>query len=83
VFAPLERIRAGPPQAALPWNARRANVRDAFAVRENVCGAAIALVHDVMTTGATLAEGSRVLLAAGAKRVECWVVARTPRPDTE
>jgi predicted amidophosphoribosyltransferase len=34
-----------------------------------------------MTTGATLAEASRVLMEAGAARVECWVVARTPRPE--
>jgi ComF family protein len=80
VFAPLERIRTGPPQAALPWTARRRNVRGAFAVRRDVSGARIALVDDVMTTGATLAEASRVLAAAGAHRVECWVVARTPRP---
>ena len=81
VFAPLERVRAGPPQAALPWTARQRNVRGAFAVRRHVHGARIALVDDVMTTGATLAEASRVLIEAGANRVECWVVARTPRPD--
>jgi len=81
VFAPLERVRAGPPQAALPWAARRRNVRGAFAVRRDVSGARIALVDDVMTTGATLAEASRMLTDAGADRVECWVVARTPRPD--
>jgi len=81
VSAPLERIRAGPPQAALPWEARHRNVRGAFAVRRHVRGVRIALVDDVMTTGATLAEASRTLIAAGARRVECWVVARTLRPD--
>jgi predicted amidophosphoribosyltransferase len=45
-----------------------------------VRGARIALVDDVMTTGATLEEASRALLAAGAERVECWVVARTLPP---
>lgn len=78
--APLARITAGPPQTALPWAERRRNVRGAFAVRAAVRGARIALVDDVMTTGATLAEASRVLLAAGAERVECWVVARTLPP---
>ena len=82
MFAPLERIRAGPPQVALPWKARRGNVRGAFAAREDVRGARIALVDDVMTTGATLAEASRTLIAAGAKRVECWVVARTLPPGS-
>jgi predicted amidophosphoribosyltransferase len=33
-----------------------------------------------MTTGATLAEAARTLLAAGAERVDCWVVARTLPP---
>jgi ComF family protein len=83
VYAPLERVRAGPPQASLPWAVRQGNVRGAFAVRRRVPGARIALVDDVMTTGATLAEASRTLIAAGARRVECWVVARTPRPDED
>src|SRR5262249_49505606 len=83
LVAPLARTRSGPPQAALPWTARRANVRGAFAVNEDVRGTRIALVDDVMTTGATLAEASRALIEAGAQRVECWVVARTPRPGAE
>ncbi len=78
--APLERIVAGAPQTALPWAERRRNVRGAFIVRSNVRGARIALVDDVMTTGATLTEAARTLLCAGAARVECWVVARTLPP---
>ena len=81
--APLERIGAGPPQASLPWTERHRNVRGAFAVRGDVRGASIALVDDVMTTGATLAEAARVLVAAGARSVECWVVARTLPPGEE
>ncbi len=81
VTAPLERIGGGVPQAALPWAARRQNVRGAFALRRPVRGVRIALVDDVMTTGATLAEASCVLIDAGAARVDCWVVARTPRPE--
>jgi ComF family protein len=76
----LERVIAGPPQTTLPWALRRRNVRGAFAVTADVRGARIALVDDVMTTGATLAEASRTLVAAGAARVECWVVARTLPP---
>jgi ComF family protein len=81
VFAPLERVGGALPQAALPWAARRRNMRGAFALRRPVRGARIALVDDVMTTGATLAEAAGVLIDAGALRVECWVVARTPRPE--
>lgn len=76
---PLTRIVGGPPQATLSWSQRDANVRGAFAADDSVRGARIALVDDVMTTGATLAEAARTLLRAGAARVECWVVARTLR----
>jgi ComF family protein len=75
--APLARIAAGTPQTGLPWARRRSNVRGAFAIASPVRGARVALVDDVMTTGATLAEAARTLLQAGARRVECWVVART------
>jgi ComF family protein len=83
LHAPLARIGGGPAQAALPWAERRRNVRGAFAVRRGVRGARIALVDDVMTTGATLAEASRTLVHAGAARVECWVVARTLPPQRQ
>jgi ComF family protein len=76
----LARVAAGPPQAALPWRGRARNVRGAFAVTGDVRGARIALVDDVMTTGATLAEAALTLRRAGAARVECWVVARTLPP---
>ncbi|MEO8303836.1 MAG: ComF family protein [Betaproteobacteria bacterium] len=83
VALPLERIAGGVPQAELPWAARRANVRGAFTVRGVVRGARVALVDDVMTTGATLREASLALKRAGAARVECWVVARTLSPDRD
>ena len=38
----------------------------------------IALVDDILTTGATANEISKVLKAAGANRVDVWVCARTP-----
>jgi predicted amidophosphoribosyltransferase len=40
----------------------------------------VALVDDVMTTGATLDELAATLKRAGAARVVNWVVARTPAP---
>jgi ComF family protein len=76
---PLTRVADTTPQAALPWEARASNVRGAFAVRGDVRGARIALIDDVMTTGATLAEAARSLLRSGAADVECWIVARTLR----
>jgi ComF family protein len=81
----LLRVRDTPHQMALPLERRAGNVRGAFAIeprrRAELDGQAVALVDDVMTTGATAAEAARVLLQAGAAQVQVWVVARTPRPD--
>ena len=66
-----------PPQAALPWKERARNIKGAFACKAAIDGLHIAVVDDVMTTGATLDELARVLKAAGAVRVTNWVVART------
>ena len=76
----LERVKSGPPQAALPWSGRAANVRGAFACRGDVRGRNIALVDDVMTTGATIAEAARALRRGGAASVVVWVIARTLPP---
>lgn len=74
------RIGAAPPQAMLPWAARASNVRGAFACDLDLAGLRVAVIDDVMTTGASLSELARVLRAAGAKSVENWVVARTLPP---
>lgn len=66
-----------PPQAALPWTERAKNVRRAFVCDANLRGMRIAVVDDVLTTGATLNELARVLRRAGAVEVQGWVVART------
>jgi ComF family protein len=72
----VSRVRDTPPQTDLPRDARAANVRGAFACTGVVAGMSLAIVDDVMTTGASLAELARTLKRAGATRVENWVVAR-------
>jgi len=67
-------------QADLPWSDRARNVRGAFRCERSLDGAAIAVVDDVMTTGATLDELAATLKRAGAARVVNWVVARTFPP---
>lgn len=65
-------------QARLPAALREANVRGAFAVDDEpgiLRGAAVLLVDDVTTTGATLRENEIVLRAAGVKTVVAAVVA--------
>lgn len=64
------------PQAGLPWKERRHNIRGAFDCRQDFTGKRLAIVDDVMTTGATLGELAKTLKKNGAE-VEVWVVART------
>jgi ComF family protein len=66
-----------PAQAALPWDERARNIRRAFVCDADLREMRIAVVDDVLTTGATLNELSRVLRKAGAIEVVGWVVART------
>jgi ComF family protein len=76
-IAGLRRGRNTEAQSGLNRAQRRRNLRDAFYWRGTRSPAPhIALVDDVMTTGATVAECSKVLKKAGAKRVDIWVAAR-------
>ncbi len=79
-FSSCVRERDATPQTELPWAQRRRNVRGAFACRRSLEGARVAVVDDVMTTGATLDEMARTLKRAGAARVVNWVLARTLPP---
>jgi len=71
------RERDTPAQMDLPYAERKRNVRGAFRCTRSLAGARVAVVDDVMTTGATLNEVASVLKQAGAARVVNWVVART------
>lgn len=83
----LLRVRHNERQAALKLDARAANVRGVFAVdplrAQQLRGSSVAVLDDVMTSGATLFELARVLLQAGVMSVQAWVVARTPEPSDE
>lgn len=72
----LRRVRATPPQAALRRRERLTNLENAFAVQEDISGAGVLLIDDVMTTGATLAECARVCREAGASRIYGLTFAR-------
>ena len=75
----LRRIRATAAQSELDAAARRRNLRGAFQVAGGVSlPAHVALVDDVMTTGATLHAAATALRRAGVTRVDAWVCARVP-----
>jgi len=72
-----ERVRDTPPQSALKWKERDRNVRRAFVCTQDFAGKHVALVDDVMTSGASLNELAQAVRRVGAKEISCWVVART------
>ncbi|GMU44516.1 MAG: competence protein F [Lysobacterales bacterium] len=73
----LLRTRATAPMPGLDRETRRRNVRGAFAVT-GAPPAHVALVDDVMTSGATLNAAARALKRAGGVCVEAIVLARKP-----
>ena len=71
------RIKLSPPQASLPLKERVKSMKGAFRCSESLQGLRVALLDDVMTTGASLNALAKTVKAAGAAHVECWVLART------
>ena len=77
----LRRVRATEAQSELDAGSRRRIVRGAFAVADGArLPTHVAVVDDVMTTGATLAECVRVLKRSGVHRVDVWALARARLP---
>jgi len=83
----LLRVRHNARQAGLKLEERAVNVRGVFAVEPlraaQLRGASVALLDDVMTSGATLFELASALLQAGVMSVQAWVIARTPEPGDD
>ncbi|MBQ7696300.1 MAG: ComF family protein [Lentisphaeria bacterium] len=75
----LKKIRETPHQAQLKRGERLKNLKGTFAVDDpSFAGKQILLVDDVLTTGATAAAATQVLMANGAKAVRLLCCARTP-----
>jgi ComF family protein len=75
--AGIARTRETPPQATLDGAARCSNLTHAFTVTRQLAGARLAIIDDVITTGATMNALASGLRAAGARHIEGWAVART------
>ena len=66
------------PQIGLHAKERISNLKNAFDVKGDISGLKLILIDDVMTTGATVAECSKVLMKAGAEEVIVLTLARAP-----
>lgn len=73
----VKKVRRTVHQADLDRRARATNLRGSFAVNASL-PARVAIIDDIMTTGATANELAKCIKKAGAKEVEIWVLARTP-----
>jgi ComF family protein len=78
----LHRSRDTAHQIGMTRPQREHNLRDAFSIdlagRAALQGHPVALIDDVLTTGATAHAAARALTRAGAASVDVWVIARTP-----
>ena len=74
----VERCRVTEPQIALGAPRRRENLQHAFKTEREFGGYRLAVVDDVITTGATVNSLAQSLSAAGAETIDAWSVARTP-----
>jgi len=82
----LRRPHPTPKQQGLNRKQRLGNLKHAFALKAHLVKGNsampnhVALVDDVMTTGATAEAASQVLKHAGVNIIDVWVLARTPSP---
>lgn len=72
-----ERIINTPPQSGLDAKTRQRNLKSAFrcCVADDI--KSVAIVDDVMTTGATATALTNSLIQAGVKEIQIWCIART------
>jgi predicted amidophosphoribosyltransferase len=73
----LKKVRDTDQQSTLSARERHKNLIKAFHCKHCLDGQHIALIDDILTTGSTANEISKILKAAGAARVDIWVCART------
>jgi ComF family protein len=76
----VRRQRPTAPQSGMNAKERTSNLRGAFTVRQPCDNLRIAIVDDVLTTGATASAMAAALAIAGASHIEVWCLARTPTP---
>jgi ComF family protein len=73
-----KRRRDTPSQQRLDAATRQRNLKDAFDYSGTLTGQHVAILDDVITTGATTESLCNTLLQKGARHVQVWAIARTP-----
>lgn len=76
------RRRATAAQSGMTARQRAGNLAGAFTVQGRCDNLRIAVVDDVLTTGATAEAVAHALATAGASYIEVWCLARTPAPGS-
>ena len=74
----IVRVKNTKPQSLQNLSSRKQNVINAFERRHNISAAHIAIVDDVITSGATVSEISKLLRKQGCEEIEVWTLTRTP-----
>ena len=77
----LRKRRATSHQVGHDARQRRSNLAGAFTVKQRCDNLRVAVIEDVVTTGATASAVSKALSNAGAAEVHIWCLARTPPPE--
>lgn len=75
----VKRVSYGISQQGLSAKQRQKNMKGAFSIRKEIPFQHVAIVDDVMTTGATVEELCKVLKKHGVQTIDIWCLARTPR----
>ncbi|CAA0100191.1 Uncharacterised protein [Halioglobus japonicus] len=78
----VTRRRSTAAQSGISARQRASNLKGAFTVSKPCDNLRIAIVDDVLTTGATANALASALSAAGAGHIEVWCLARTPAPGS-
>ncbi len=73
----VRKIRSTTPQFELSPAKRHRNVKGAFALTRIPEYGSVAIVDDIITTGATINEMAKLLKGNGVTVVEAWAAART------
>ncbi|SFJ74319.1 ComF family protein [Methylophaga sulfidovorans] len=72
----LKRIKKTATQTQLNAKQRHKNMRQAFEYSSSFVPQHVAIIDDVMTSGATTHEAARVLKRVGVETIEVWTIAR-------